>query len=205
MRDDPDVYTGTTVLKNKFGIRDQATLDLVEREFVVLRSKHGMPAPGTFDLPHLQAIHRHLFQDVYEWAGEIRRVEISKDGNLFQFRRYIGTGMADVHRRLVAARFLKRLSASAFATGAAEIIGDLNYVHPFREGNGRTQLLYLKQLAAEAGHDLDLSKLDARPWLDASNAAFHRRYAPMARCIEQALGQRPRQTQGRKARNDPEG
>ena len=67
-----------------------------------------------------------------------------KDGHQFQFRAYIQTGMADVHRRIVAARYLQGLPREDFAARAGEIIGDLNDVHPFRDGNGRTQLQYLK-------------------------------------------------------------
>jgi cell filamentation protein len=101
--------------------------------------------------------------------------------------RYIGTGMADIHRRLREANFLCGLSRSAFADGAATIIGDINHVHPFREGNGRTQLQYLGQLASQAGHELDLTRLDAASWLHASKEANAGRYEAMARCIEETL------------------
>jgi cell filamentation protein len=159
MTSDPYVYPGTTVLKNKLGIRDADLLDLAERRYSTSRARQGMPT-GNFDLKHLRAIHRHLFQDIYEWAGEIRTVEISKGESQFQFRQYIETGMADVHRRLVIANFLTGLDEAQFVKEAATIIGDVNYVHPFREGNGRTQLHYLKQLASRAGHPLDLTKID---------------------------------------------
>lgn len=140
MSDDPYVWPGTVVLRNRLGIRDAEKLDRVEREIVAMRRREGAP-PGRFDLKHLRAIHRHLFQDVYDWAGELRTVEISKGGSQFQFVRFMEVGMADVHRRLVEAEFLRGLEPDAFARAAAEIIGDINYVHPFREGNGRTQLL----------------------------------------------------------------
>src|SRR5688500_1394481 len=123
---------------------------------------------GTFDLKHLRAIHRHLFQDVYDWAGELRMVEISKGRQQFQFRKFIETGMADVHGRLERSRFLKGRTATAFAAQAAVIVGDINYIHPFREGNGRTQLQYLKQLAQEAGHTLDLTRIKGLNWIAAS-------------------------------------
>ncbi len=186
MNDDPYVYPGTSVLKNRLGIRDALTLEAVEREFVLARSK-DVPNPGAFDLAHLQAIHRHLFQDVYAWAGDVRTLEISKGGHQFQFRQYIGTGMADVHRRLKEREFLRDLSARDFAKGAGEIIGDVNYVHPFREGNGRTQLFYLKQLAEQAGHRIDLSRIDPEKWMQASREAYDGRYETMARSIERAI------------------
>jgi cell filamentation protein len=95
--------------------------------------------------------------------------------------------MADVHRRLVRSAFLAGLSAEEFASQAAVIIGDVNYVHPFREGNGRTQLQYLKQLADRAGHPMDLSRLDQRRWLTASAASHNVDYAGMADVIAQAI------------------
>ena len=174
------------VLRNKLNLRDAAQLDQFERELVAQRTAQGIPT-GDFDLAHLRAIHRHLYQDVYDWAGEIRTVEIARGGNQFQFRQYIGTGMADVHRRIVVARYLRNLSARAFAEKAGEIIGDINYVHPFREGNGRTQALYLEALARQAGHPIDLRRLVRESWMEASKAAHAGRYGPFADCIHAAL------------------
>jgi len=174
------------VLRNKLNLRDAAKLDQFERELVAQRTAQGIPS-GDFDLAHLRAIHWHLFQDVYDWAGELRTVEIAKGGNQFQFRQYIGTGMADVHRRIVAAGYLRNLSARAFAEKAGEIIGDINYVHPFREGNGRAQALYLEALARQAGHPLDLTRLVRESWMEASKASYAGRYSPFADCIHAAL------------------
>jgi len=177
--DDPYVYPGSTVLINKFGIKDSAKLDYVEREFVAQREAEGVPG-GSFDLAHLRGIHRHLFQDIFEWAGELRTVEISKGGHQFQFRQFIETGMGDIHRRLVQAHLLRGLGRDEFASAAGKIIGDVNYVHPFREGNGRTQLLFLEQLAAQAGHALDLMQFDPARWIAASRAAHDADYSLMA-------------------------
>lgn len=90
MSDDPYVWPGSDVLRNRLGIRDAADLNVTERRLVLQRAREGVPT-GHFDLAHLRAIHRHLFQDVYDWAGEIRTVEIRKGGSQFQFRRYIET------------------------------------------------------------------------------------------------------------------
>lgn len=186
MSDDPYVYPGTRILRNRLDIQDPEAFDYHEREIVLVRARRGIPT-GNFDLKHLRAIHRHLFQDIFDWAGEIRTVEISKGGSQFQFRQFIETGMADVHRRLVTSRFLKGLERQVFAAEAAKIIGDVNYVHPFREGNGRTQLQYLKQLAGQAGHPLDLTGIDAAGWLEASKEAHRARYDRMAEVILDAL------------------
>jgi cell filamentation protein len=187
MTDDRYVYPGTTILRNKFGIHDADRLDYVERRLATERATQGVPN-GNFDLKHLKAIHRHLFQDIYDWAGQLRTVEISKSGSQFQFLRYIETGMADVHRRLVQRNFLKALDAADFARGAGEIMGDVNYVHPFREGNGRAQMLYLGQLASQAGHKIDIERIrNLQNWVEVSRAAHRGDYAPMGMAIEAAL------------------
>jgi cell filamentation protein len=184
--EDPYVYAGTDVLRNRLGIVDAERLNRVERRLATQKAKRGVPA-GVFDLKHLCAIHRHLFQNIYDWAGELRTVEINKGGHQFQFQRYIQTGMSDVHRRLVQAKFLKGLEANEFARQAGVIIGDVNYVHPFREGNGRTQAQYLKQLAAQAGHELDLRRIDPALWIEASKASHGADYELMARVIRRAI------------------
>lgn len=189
------------VLRNRFDIRTQADLDATEREFVTQRLREPVPTGG-FDLAHLQAIHRHLFQDIYDWAGALRTVEIEKGGDRFQFRRYIETGMADVHRRLMAQDFLRDLPSADFAREAGEILGDVNYVHPFREGNGRTQLQYLKQLAIQAGHPIDLTRLSRESWRAASREAHAGRYHEMADCIGQAIiGERAQDQERRRNRD----
>jgi cell filamentation protein len=95
--------------------------------------------------------------------------------------------MADVHRRIVAAGHFKGLSIAEFAEQAGRNIGDVNYVHPFREGNGRTQLLFLQQLAAKAGHRLDLRHIDGKPWIEASKRANDADYGLMVTAIRKGL------------------
>lgn len=167
---DPYVYPGTTVLKNIPGIRSPEALDRFERLAVAARIRQGVPE-GPFDLQHLQSIHRHLFQDVYGWAGEIRTVQISKGESSFLPVRFIEQGMADVHSRLTARKFLREMGRGTFIAEAATIIGDVNHIHPFREGNGRTQLQYLQQLARQAGHPMDVRRIEPERWLNASIAA----------------------------------
>jgi cell filamentation protein len=175
-----------SVLKNKLDLRDADLLERAERRLVVQRILEGLPS-GDFDLAHLRAIHWHIFQDVYDWAGEIRTTEIAKSDSQFQFRHYIDTGVADVHRRIKAHDYLKNLSADQFADLAGEIIGDINYVHPFREGNGRTQMQYLKQLADQAGHAIDLTLVEKDIWMDASKKAHLGNYQPIAVCIKHLI------------------
>jgi len=176
-----------SVLINKLDLRHADLLERAERRLVVRRILEGIPS-GDFDLAHLKAIHRQMFQDVFDWAGEIRTTEISKGGSQFQFRQYIETGMVDIYRRIKAHDNLKNLTADQFADLAGEIIGDINYVHPFREGNGRTQMQYLKQIAEQAGHSIDLTLIEKDAWMEASQKAHLGNYQPMSRCIAVSIG-----------------
>ena len=95
--------------------------------------------------------------------------------------------MADVHSRILKADYLKNLRPAQFAIQAGSIIGDVNYAHPFREGNGRAQMQYLKQLAQRAGHPLDLSRLNQEQWIHASKEAHMARYESMAKAIHSCI------------------
>lgn len=175
-----------TVLRNSHDIRDQDALDRLERGLVRARVLEPMPL-GDFDLAHLQAIHHHLFQDIYKWAGEIRTVDISKGGSQFQPKGYIEMGMGDVHRRILKHDYMRGLDTDAFSNLAGEVIGDVNYVHPFREGNGRTQLYFFKQLATKAGHDVDLTQIKQDDWMAASHRAHQGDYTPMSKCLSETI------------------
>ena len=188
---DPYVDPVTNTLRNRLGITDRTQLDRAERAYVQVRLEQGTPT-GNFDLSHLRAIHRHLFQDLYPWAGELRTVELAKGSSQFQPVRFIETGMADIHARLKRAEFLRGQPSDSFATCAAQIIGDVNHVHPFREGNGRTQLEYLRHLAYRAGHRFEQTRLDQDAWIEASREAHRANYGPMAAQIRAAVPDRSR-------------
>lgn len=148
---DPYCYPDSTVLINKLGFRDQARLDAFEAEITAQRAIEPLPAGR---LSYYRAIHRHLFQDVYAWAGKVRRVRISKEGSAFCYPEHIEREMQRLFAELRKQRLLRGLKAGEFAAQAAHVLAELNAIHPFREGNGRTQLSFLKVLAEEAGHPL---------------------------------------------------
>lgn len=183
---DPYVYEGTSVLINRLNIKDKAKLDLAENKFVTYRGSKDIPR-GNFDLEHLKSIHKHLFQDIYDWAGQIRYVNIHKGGCNFHPYQLIEVGMSDIHKRLIKQKYLTNLYPREFATQAGIIIGDINTLHPFREGNGRTQLNYLKQLGLRAGYIIDLEKIDPHKWIEASIKAHDADYKDMQDCIARAI------------------
>lgn len=183
---DPYCYSGTTVLKNIPNLRIQAALDAFETISTAQRSEEPLPN-GRLSARHYRAIHKHLFQDVYPWAGRYRTVRLSKDGSAFCYPEHIAAEMRTLFASLKAKRFFADLPADAFAVEAAHFLATLNAIHPFREGNGRTQTSFLFVLAAEAGHPIDLEWLDPRTFLDAMVASFFGKEEALVREIRRML------------------
>lgn len=157
--EDPYCYPGTTVLKNKLNLRKQAELDAFEAEITAQRAEEPLPS-GRLGYAHYRAIHKHLFQDVFAWAGKIRNVRISKGGSMFCYPESIDREMSKLFGSLVAQKHFNGTTAKDFAAKAAHFLAELNAIHPFREGNGRTQLIFLTLLAEMSGHPLDIDRLD---------------------------------------------
>jgi cell filamentation protein len=168
---DPYCYPGTNVLINRLGLREQAALDAFEAEVVSERASQPLPI-GRLSYRHYRAIHRHLFQDVYPWAGKPRRVRMAKTGNSFCYPEYIDREMRRLFSGLARAGYLKGLDRDQFAEKAAHFLAELNAIHPFREGNGRTQLSFLTLLADQAGWPFDLERLDPRATMNAMIRSF---------------------------------
>jgi cell filamentation protein len=180
----PDGFT----LKNKFGETDEGKLAVLEADAVrrrLFELELEPPAAGDFDAEHLKAIHGHLFQDAYEWAGHTRdeRVTLSDgtiatepilskaDGQPFLAGPAIPAALDDIGAKLRESNNLRGLSREEFAERAADVMIELNNVHPFREGNGRTQRTFIRELAKEAGHSLDFSVISQERMIQASIAA----------------------------------
>jgi len=174
--DADDVYCipGTAVLKNKAGITDQYQLDEYEGDFTAIRILEltQNPVEGFFDLAHLCKIHQYLFQDVYEWAGEVRTVDIIRGDSRFCNVRHIQSYSNTVFSALAAEKYLVNLEPKVFANRLAHYLSEINAIHPFREGNGRVQRLFISQLAEHAGYFLDYSSLDQAVLYPVMQASF---------------------------------
>ena len=127
-------YSGTTILKNKLDLRDA---DAFEAEVSDARADEELPA-GDLDFKHFKAIHEHLFQDVYDWTGKIRTVRMSKGENMFCFPENIENQAKKLFAQLKKNKFLVGLESQQFAEKAAHFLSELNVIHAFREGNGRS-------------------------------------------------------------------
>jgi len=185
--DDPYCYPGTDVLRNKLNLHDADALEAFETEITAARASEPLPS-GRFGVAHYRAIHRHLFQDIYSWAGKFRTVRIAKGGNAFCYPEYIAPEMNHLFDGLRADRWLRNRSTAAFIAGATDFLTVLNQIHPFREGNGRTQLAFLAVLAQQAGYSLDFGNLDSVAMLDAMIASFRDDKEPLRRVLAAMIG-----------------
>jgi cell filamentation protein len=171
---DPYAYPGSEVLRNKPGFRDARQLQDFEYRRTVQRGLEliEQPVRGRFDLEHLKAIHRHLFQDVYDWAGQVRTVGMTKGASTFALPGMIEGYGRQVFDAIARDNHLEGLDKQAFVERLAHHFSEINALHPFREGNGRSTRVFLAQLAREAGYELDYSKVDASTWNEAARASF---------------------------------
>ena len=169
---DPYLDLQSGLLRNRLGITDAGELRHVEaaltasRIYDLIRS----PIPGAYDLAHLRAFHRQIFQDLYDWAGELRTVSIGR-GRLFSLPQHLEADAGELFGWLARAEHLRGRDRKAFVDDLTELYADLNALHPFRDGNGRTQRAFLGQLAVDAGHPIHWAAMDPEENNAASKAA----------------------------------
>ncbi|MCP3671805.1 MAG: hypothetical protein GY814_15505 [Gammaproteobacteria bacterium] len=177
---DPYSYRGSWVLKNAFGIRDRGELVLLEGTLSAVRAGDGMPA-GDFDYAHLKAIHHHLFQDLYDWAGDERTIVTAKRANQSSFPApgKIAPALDQTFDQLKADNHLKGLTQPQFAEKVATLLLDINAAHPFREGNGRSMQEFANLVANNAGYEVDWAAVDKDRWIEASVAHSYGNSEPM--------------------------
>lgn len=168
-------YPDSDVLINKLNIKNPRELFEAEKEltYIRLRELQVNPIYGKFDFSHLKAIHHYIFQDLYEWAGKIRTVEIGK-GNLFCTTACINDYARTVFKKYYSQCYSAKNDFNSFVKVFADNYGDLNALHPFREGNGRAQREFARLLCAECGYDFNLSVTSHKKMLEASKLSFDR-------------------------------
>ena len=163
-------YHNSGVLINKLNIKSEKILFVAEREFVMYRAAMLLETPqkGNFDFKHLKSIHKYLFQDIYSWAGKPRTCNIAKT-NLFCLAQYIDTYAKDVFDKISKEDYFINLDYENKVEALANLFADINALHPFREGNGRAQREFIKQLAKTNGINLDFTKVKEKEMVIASS------------------------------------
>lgn len=157
-----DCYEGTTCLINKFNIRDDKLLAKVEGDITFAKTVEleNDPIKGNFDTDYYKKIHRYLFEDLYDWAGKFRRVNISKKGTQFTDFDKLETLCDKLFRRLESMNYLSGMTYLEFIDEIVDVYCSLNMLHPFREGNGRTQRVFIAQLIKHNGYSINFSEID---------------------------------------------
>lgn len=172
-------YKGTSILRNRRSLRTQEALDRFELAITAQRATEPLPR-GELNELHYKRIHRHLFRDVYSWAGEYRDVRISKGDSAFCYPEYISSEIKKLFVGLHRESHLAGLTAPVFAAKAATFLTNLNAIHAFRDGNGRSQMALMTQLAIRARHPLHLTKVKPADFLTAMIQAFRGDEEPLA-------------------------
>lgn len=166
-----DPYTDENgILRNKLQCQTQSELDELEKMLTFTRivELQEDPVKGNYDLDHLKKIHQYIFQDIYEWAGKLRTVDISKGQTMFCPTENIESYGQTIFEQLKKDKYLKEMDMYDFCKKGAYYLGEINMIHPFREGNGRTQREFMKSLAQNAGYELNFKYITEKQMKAAS-------------------------------------
>jgi cell filamentation protein len=183
-------YPGTNILRNKLGIRDDNVLTIAEREITSLKllKIYNMAEINEFNFETLCKIHKIIFEDIYEWAGQIRRGDfLSKGNSIFCKGQYIVKNARIIFDNIINENNLCGLNKSKFIERIAYYMGEINALHPFREGNGRTAREYFRQLSLNAKYTLDFSKTEKEKLLTADIEAFNGKYDKLINILEKII------------------
>lgn len=154
-------YPASNVIKNKMDIKDEKKLEEYERQMVAFKlatiRKHKMPEK--FDANRLKYIHEFLFSEIYDFAGKYREENITKDNFMFAQFEYIDENVNEILNKIDVEK-LKEMSFDEKLKNISYYMTELNVLHPFREGNGRTIREFIRQLLNELKLDIDFSKIE---------------------------------------------
>jgi cell filamentation protein len=162
-------YKGVNTLRNKLGIYDSATLKQAEADITILKQNHLLEHPirGRFTATHLCRIHKFLFEDVYHFAGHFRTENIKKGDTTFLNYKDISKKLSYLLTKLRQEQYLKNLSEDGFILRLTFYFSEINYIHPFREGNGRATREFIRELVHYNGYEIDWGKVSVNDLLEA--------------------------------------
>lgn len=187
---DPYCLPGLPVLCNKLNIVDPIALERAERDLTTLASETIEFHDPPYNLAFLQSLHNTLFSDIYSWAGEIRTTDISKGATRFCTVTRIKPEADKLFLALERKYWLSRCSRDELIHQIAEFCGDLNMIHPFREGNGRVMRLCCDFIIINAGFEINWESVDSDLWLQASIDSVNCDFAAMQKVFHVCIGNR---------------
>ena len=163
-------YSDSNVLKNKLNIRDNKLLKTAEEEITLIKQMELLknPIKGNFSKAHLMNIHKFIFEDIYSFAGQIRREQISKADTMFYPPNLIDRELDKVFAKIKEKNMLRETDEEKVFDNLAYVMAELNIIHPFREGNGRSIREFIRLMAKRMGYDLNWGNADKEQLLEAS-------------------------------------
>lgn len=181
-------YSDSDVLINLLNIRDPDILSEAEAEFTAERYRTYNPSQNTisdFTLEHLKHLHFHLFQDLYDWAGETRDVDISKGETRFCTWARIEPEAQKLFNTIPDLANCKH--HSDLIEKVADLFCELNLLHPFREGNGRVLRFFFEEMLHTIGYDVTWPKISRQNWIDANVAGVNLNLEPLKVIFSRAI------------------
>ena len=188
MSDTVYCYPNSDVLINKLNVKNRDELYVLERKLTMLRLAEMLnnPINGQFDFKHLKKIHAYIFQDIYTWAGMVRTVDIAK-GNMFCNVRFISEQADRIFSELKNEKYLAGLTDDMFIRRLAYYFSEINALHPFREGNGRSQREFIRSLALKNGYAIHFEEISEDEMICASQKSFLCDYSDMEKLISSCI------------------
>lgn len=186
---DPYLYPTLDVLRNRLGIRQAQRLEQTAWEFTSLRAATIPLGPRGRGLPHLCAIHRQLYQDLFDWAGKLREIDIYQGDTPFCHFAWIEKEGNALMRKLEEEDSLCEQPRETFVERLSWYYGEINVLHPFRLGNGLTQRIFFEQLAIHAGYLLDWRGIDPDAWSQANQLGAMGDPEPLERIFRKVVSE----------------
>jgi cell filamentation protein len=188
-RSDSYQYPNSTVLKNIPGITNGTELEALELNATIARMPEVIEhiKNKSINLKLWQDLHKILFQDIYEWAGQFRTVQMSKGKTIFAYPENIKSEGIRILKELKSENYLRGLSKSEFPLRLSYYFSECNVLHPFREGNGRTQKLLFSEIISQAGYRIEWKELSTENHLKGVIEGYHHRFATLSTAFEKIL------------------
>ncbi|RSW43574.1 putative adenosine monophosphate-protein transferase Fic [Klebsiella aerogenes] len=186
---DPYLYPTLDVLRNRLGIRQAQRLEQTAWEFTSLRAATIPLGPRGRGLPHLCAIHRQLYQDLFDWAGKLREIDIYQGDTPFCHFAWIEKEGNALMRKLEEEDYLCEQPRETFVERLSWYYGEINVLHPFRLGNGLTQRIFFEQLVIHAGYLLDWRGIEPDAWSQANQLGAMGDPEPLERIFRKVVSE----------------